>query len=231
MPILAKLQRFATEDARQFAYRILKLSILELLLRPGEKLNEVELANSASMSRTPMHNVMGKLGRENLVEQIPQRGAFVTRIHADRAEQAAWAQSQSGTSVLELLYTLRISSEDFEPLRRNLSQQQYCVATEDYDGAVRHVFKFYKLLYELANLDTVWDSLQYAGADLYRLFHLIASQPENCETALLECRAVLEALEKRDNATACRALQHFYTRLCEQIPLAAEKYPDYFELV
>ncbi len=229
MPILAKLQRINSEDARQFAYRILKLSILELLLHPGEKLNEADLADSLSMSRTPVHDVIGRLGRENLVEQIPKRGAFVTQINVARAEQAAWSQSQAGTAVLETLYTQRVSKTELELLRKNLAEQQFCIATDDNDRAAHKVIEFYHILYRIANLEMVWASLECAGADLRRLAHLVGAQANGCETARLECRAILEALEGRDNAAACRALQHHFARICSQIETLQKERPDFFE--
>ena len=230
MPILAKLQRINSEDARQFAYRILKFSILELLLHPGEKLNEAELAGSLSMSRTPVHDVIGRLSRENLVEQIPQRGAFVARIHPARAEQAAWSQSQTGTAVLEVLYTQRISPAELELLQQNLAKQQFCIATDDRDRAVRIAIDFYRILYQIAHLDMVWASLECAGADLRRLAHLVGTQEGSCESTLLECRAILDAIEHHDHATACRALQHQFVRICSQMPVLQEKQPEFFEV-
>ena len=72
--------RRPSEDARQYAYRIIRKFILELLLLPGQKMNEADLASSLNMSRTPIHDSFFKLSRENLVDVIPKRGAFVSKI-------------------------------------------------------------------------------------------------------------------------------------------------------
>lgn len=229
MSVLANLQRFGTEDARQFAYRILKFSILELLLRPGEKLNEAELAGSLQMSRTPVRDVLGRLGRENLVDQIPQRGAFVSRIRPARAQQAAWAQARTGTAVLDVLYAARLSAPALEPLRKNLARQQFSIAMEDRVGAVRTALEFYATLYELAGMGLVWASLQRAGADLRRLSYLAGTARGGCESTLLECRSMVEALAQHDGIAASRALNHCYERLCRQIAPLQQEHPELFE--
>lgn len=228
MSILASLQRISSEDARQFAYRILKLSILGLLLRPGQKLNEAELADTLQMSRTPVRDVLGRLSREQLVEQIPQRGAFVSQIDPGRAEQAAWAQARMGAAVLDMLYTGQVQGAALDALRENLARQQFCTATDDRAGAVRAAQDFFRLLYRLGRMELAWDSLQAAGADFHRLAQLVGAQEGACESALLECRSLTQALAQRDSAAANRALHHYYARICAQLPALREAQPEVF---
>ncbi|MEG1925682.1 MAG: GntR family transcriptional regulator [Ruthenibacterium sp.] len=228
MPVLATIQRIQGEDARQFAYRMIGLSILELLLRPGEKLSEAELAHSLHMSRTPVHDVLSRLARENLVDLIPQRGAFVVRIDPVRVEQAAWIQTQAGASMLDTLYAERVPAHAFAVLKENLARQQLCIATEDYTQAMRHVVAFHHSLYELANLSLVWHSMQCASADLHRVFQLCAPQPAHCESTFFECRCILDALIARDSAAACRALCHQFQRINDMLPSLLCAHPEFF---
>ena len=228
MPVLATIQRIQGEDARQFAYRMISLSILSLFLRPGEKLSEAELAGSLHMSRTPVHDVLSRLARENLVELIPQRGAFVVRIDPKRAEQSAFVQTQAGVSVLDVLYAERVPANAFEQLQQNLAHQQLCIATQDYQQAVRLVMDFYRSSYELARLSIVWSSIQSAGADFHRIFQLSALQEGNCESTLLECHCIVQALLARDSATASRALRHQFQRIYSAVPLLMRTHPEFF---
>ena len=53
--------RRPSEDARQYAYRIIRKFILELHLLPGQKMNEADLASSLNMSRTQIiHRKSGR---------------------------------------------------------------------------------------------------------------------------------------------------------------------------
>ena len=64
------IARRPTEDARQYAYRVIKNCILELFLPPGQKMNEADLASSLNVSRTPVHDTFTRLSREKLVDVI-----------------------------------------------------------------------------------------------------------------------------------------------------------------
>ena len=101
------IARRPTEDARQYAYRVIKNCILELFLPPGQKMNEADLASSLNVSRTPVHDTFTRLSREKLVDVIPQRGAFVSRIDSERIEHAIWLHTRLGTS---MLYTIFIKN-------------------------------------------------------------------------------------------------------------------------
>lgn len=228
MPVLATVQRTSAEDARQFAYRILKLSILELLLRPGEKLNEAEIAVSLRMSRTPVHDVLGRLARESLVEAIPQRGAFVARIFSARASHAAWVQAQAGVAVLEIIYTAHLQRANLTALQKNLACQEMCLSARNFTQMVRHVSEFHRELYELAHLDMAWESMQRACADYRRLLQLCSEQPGFAQSTLLECRCIADGLAARDNDRACRALNHQFARVEAMLPILQKQYPELF---
>lgn len=65
-----------------FVYLELKRRILELELKPGERLYEPALAASLQVSRTPLREAVRKLIAENLLEQQPTGGVVVPRLEA-----------------------------------------------------------------------------------------------------------------------------------------------------
>ncbi|MEO0399198.1 MAG: GntR family transcriptional regulator [Pseudomonadota bacterium] len=54
---------------------------------PGSHLNEQEIADRFSVSRTPVREAVRHLSSAGLVEVLPRRGAFVTRIPVTRLVQ------------------------------------------------------------------------------------------------------------------------------------------------
>ena len=54
------------------------------VLTPGERLDEVQLANRFSVSRTPIRQVLHQLAASGLVDIAPRRGATVARIGPER---------------------------------------------------------------------------------------------------------------------------------------------------
>ena len=58
----------------------LKEDILSGALRNGEKLTEKDLCDKYEVSRTPVREALVQLQAEGLIENVPNRGAFVTSL-------------------------------------------------------------------------------------------------------------------------------------------------------
>jgi DNA-binding GntR family transcriptional regulator len=65
---------------RQYAYEMLRRSILRLDLLPGEILDENRLVDEIGVSRTLIREAMIGLSSDGLVELLPNRGARVARL-------------------------------------------------------------------------------------------------------------------------------------------------------
>lgn len=65
--------------ARQAA-EIIKTRILEGVLKPGERLNEVYISQSLKISRSPVREAFQRLSQEGFVVLVPRKGAFVSRL-------------------------------------------------------------------------------------------------------------------------------------------------------
>jgi DNA-binding GntR family transcriptional regulator len=61
-------------------YQLLRDLIIQKVVAPGEKLNMEELASRMRVSRTPVHIALSRLAEEGLVEMIPRKGTFVSRL-------------------------------------------------------------------------------------------------------------------------------------------------------
>ncbi len=66
---------------KEIAYGRICGWLLDGKLRPGDPLVEPELARRLGVSRTPVREALGRLSQEGLVEIVPRRGAFVSRVN------------------------------------------------------------------------------------------------------------------------------------------------------
>ena len=69
------------------AYQRIRDAIAGLLLQPGQPLTEASLASWLNMGRTPVREALLLLRDEGLVESIPRKGYFVSRVSADEAKE------------------------------------------------------------------------------------------------------------------------------------------------
>ena len=61
-------------------YENLKRRIITNALKPGDPLNEGILSKELKISKTPVREALQQLEKKGLVENIPGKGAFVSRF-------------------------------------------------------------------------------------------------------------------------------------------------------
>ena len=64
----------------KLVYDILRDEILDLVLPPGSPIDEIQLAERLSMSRTPIREALVRLAGEGLVTTLPNRSTVVSNI-------------------------------------------------------------------------------------------------------------------------------------------------------
>lgn len=223
------LARKASEDARQYAYRVLSFCILEFVLLPRQKLNEISLAESLAVSRTPVHDTFFKLSRENLVELYPKRGAFVSTLDPDRVEQAVWSHIQLGKAALNTIYVKNPDPSQFFVLRYLNHQMEDMLLRRELDGISRVITDYMHQLYILAgDMDFIWDSVQKIDVDFRRVLYLSALNTTVAEGFIYGLSALTDAVSER----SCDRAGDIYASLLSRIPLLLKPvqqiHPDYF---
>ena len=67
-------------------YTELQEDVLTGKLKPGEKLTEQKICNEYKVSRTPVREALRQLEMDGLIENIPNRGAFVLGLSTQDLE-------------------------------------------------------------------------------------------------------------------------------------------------
>lgn len=70
-------------DSGERAYRTIRKLLVEFSLRPGERINEVQLSRTLSLSRTPIREALNRLASDGFVEFSPNRGFHVRALSTD----------------------------------------------------------------------------------------------------------------------------------------------------
>ena len=68
-------------------YKTLRREILEMIVKPGEKLSEAQLAEKYQTSRAPVRYAIQRLEQEKLVQVKPQIGTIVAPIPPNAAKE------------------------------------------------------------------------------------------------------------------------------------------------
>lgn len=115
----------------KLVYQILRDDILNLTLPPGSPIDEIQLSERLSMSRTPIREALVRLAGEGLVTTLPNRSTVVSNID--------FLNLHHFFDALTLMYrvTTRLAAEyrsdaDLEVIRKH--QAAFARAVEDQDA-------------------------------------------------------------------------------------------------
>lgn len=223
------LARRTSEDARQYAYRVLSFCILEFVLFPKQKLNEVSLAESLKLSRTPVHDTFFRLSRENYVDLYPKRGAFVSTIDPDRVQQAVWSHIQLGKAALNAIYIKNPDPSQLFTLRYLNHQIEDMLLRRELDGISRVITDYMRQLYILAgDMDFIWESLQKTDVDFRRILYLSALNTTVAEGFVYELSALTDAVSERNYDRSCDIYTSILSRTLMLLKPVQQIHPDYF---
>jgi DNA-binding GntR family transcriptional regulator len=178
--------------------------IVSLRLRPGERIQELEVAQLLGVSRTPVREAIKVLTAEGLVELLPLRGAIVKAFSAkdarDMLEVIALVESYAGEracqasqSRIDEILELHRQMKVFFEARQRL---EYFALNQRIHDALIALADNETLSMTHATLSKRMRSLRYSGN----------STPENWNDAMTEHEQMMTALAARDGQALARIM-------------------------
>jgi DNA-binding GntR family transcriptional regulator len=197
-----RLQRAGLHE--QAAMR-LKMLIIKGTLKPGQILNEVELAEKLGISRTPLREAIKLLGAQGLIELRQNRSARVAMMQADEIGQLFEAMA----GIEEFAADLAAQRMTQRELKRLASLQEQIERHHDSRSLDEYFLanqQIHLMIVEAARNRPLQEAhaLLFGRAERARYFAL--SRSERWDESILEHRALLQALEARDGARAARLI-------------------------
>ena len=190
---------------RQRVLEVLQEEILELRLRPGQRLVERELVERIGVSRTTVREVLRQLAAEGLVTTIPQRGATVA-IPSPREAAEVYEVRALLEALVARQFAERASAEKVAELRRvfDAMEREYG-ETHEPRQLLRAKGAFYEALFDGADNATARSILEGFQARLAVLRAATLASRGRAERSLDELRAIVEAIEDGDGEAAAAA--------------------------
>ncbi len=171
-------------------------AISERRLPPGTKLGEQALSDLFSCNRANVRRALASLAAQNVVDLIPNRGAFVISPSPKDAQDVFQARRAIERMVMEAACT-RVKDKDLDDLAGIIRAEQDARQTKDAPRALRLSTQFHLRLAEVAGNAVLTRFL----ADLTLRSALIIGlygndMPSHCEQG--EHDRILAALRDRD---------------------------------
>jgi len=206
----------------QTVYDALKQSIVDLTLEPGSPLDEVTLAETFSMSRTPIREALVRLSAEGLVSQLPNRNTIVAPIDFGMLP----VYFEALTLMYRVTTRLAASSRTQKQLEiMRLHQAAYARAVEEEDvvGMIGHNRDFHAAIADAGGnpyFTSLFVRLLDEGRRILRLYYYKSFNDHLPRKYVDEHDAIVAAIEVQD-AELCDRLA---ARHAEQIVAQIQRY-------
>ena len=197
----AKLQRENTHDE---IYEKIFVAILEHRLHPGTKLVEERLAEIFSVSRARVREVLARLAHEQIVDMIPQRGAYVAKPSIEQALDVFEARRLIEPAVLRRLIET-LTPEKLARLRQHQELELDARRREDKRAVVRLSGEFHSLAAELAGNTELARSMRELSVKTCLMIFLYDA-PTSTSCRADEHSQIIEAIARRDPSRAERLM-------------------------
>lgn len=209
-------------------HTVLRQAIIRLDLPPGATIRKEEIAARFGVSRTPVSEALGRLADEGLVEVLPQRGSFVSRIRMHDVDEAAFLREALEVAIVRAVAPA-IDARQVAELRRNLRRQEAALSGGELEAFHRHDEDLHGLLCRFVGYPRLQTVVDRSRAQLDRARRLLLPVPGRVGDTLDEHRAIVDALAARDADAAEEAMRHHLRRTPAILASMAAGRPDLFD--
>jgi DNA-binding GntR family transcriptional regulator len=186
---------------------LLRQRIFKRELEPGSWIDEVKLAQEYGISRTPLREALKVLAAEGLITMKVRRGAYVTEVSetdlADVYHLLSLLESDAAGVVAE-----RATDEQLKDLQVLHKELESATGNRDKFFALNE--RFHMRLLEIAG--NRWRDQMVA--DLRKVMklnrHNSLLKAGRVKESMLEHRAIMEALARRDAKSAVKKMQEHF---------------------
>jgi DNA-binding GntR family transcriptional regulator len=208
LPALPPAEGAALSQA-EAAYRQLRDKLIMLEIRPGEPINDGQLAAELGFGRTPVREAIKRLETDHLVVSYPRRGTFVTSV--DFTELADISEIRE---LLEPLAARRAANRASAAMRQELLEVANKIAHLDSGPAesrdlMRYDLTVHRLIYRAAANPHLEDTLIRYDNLATRIWCLVLDKVPSVSGHITEHVDLLEAIAAGDAERAGQlALEH-----------------------
>lgn len=187
----------------EIVYESLREAIVSQILKPGERLMEIELADELGVSRTPVREAIRKLELEGFVVMIPRKGAYVADLSIKDINEVFEIRG-SLEALAAGLAAQRATKEEIEEMERNLVLTAKQWEGNDLIETIEVDTQFHELIYNASKNARLVTMIKDLREQVQRFRTTTLSVPGRLKFALDEHRRIVEAIAARDEQEAKR---------------------------
>lgn len=188
-------------------YQEIQKDILSGIIPSDTKLTEQAVCKKYNVSRTPVREAFRQLEADGLIENIPNRGAFVTgltkRDISDLFDLRALFEIQAVEWAIK-----RMTAEDIESLRETVDFMEFYTLKDDIDKVLSFNSQFHSIIYAGTKDRMIQKTLSTYQTYLRHSAPASNYTGDYLKTLLEEHQAIFNAVESGNTAAGRKAMEY-----------------------
>ncbi len=214
-------------SAAQWLIEELKRAIVEMEIPPGAKLSEQEIAARYDVSRQPVREALIALARSRLIDVQPQRGSIVTKLSVSRMREARLLREAIEVAIV------REACKGIDPVIRReiddiLAEQAKFAQRGDRREFRRCDAEFHDAVARGAGFPYAWETIRELKLHTDRICKLTMADPEHMTALIEDHRAIIGAIDRRDEEHAVAEMRRHLTEILRVLPRIEAQHGDWF---
>jgi len=220
-------QKGSRVSASQQIYATLRQQVIDLTLPPGTQLSKKKIASTFGVSETPVREALMLLEEEGLVDIFPQSRTEVAYIDVQSAREAHFLRRSVEVEIARSLCG-KITETQLIDLRSIVQHQNAHLKTNDLAAFAEADSKFHRSMYEMANVDGLWDIIHARRAHLDRLRHLHLPTKGKACAIIKDHNAIIDAIKSGSPDAAEFAVREHIKGTVSATDEIRAHFPEYF---
>ena len=188
-------------------YNEIQKDILSGELASGSKLTESAICKRYSVSRTPVREAFRQLEADGLIENIPNRGAFVTGL--TRRDISDLFDLRTLFEIQAVEWAIRrMSPEDVDKLRETVEFMEFYTLKEDVEKVLQFNSQFHNIIYAGTKNRMIQKTLSAYQTYLKHSAPAKTFTADYLHTVIDEHKAIFAAFEIRNVAAGRKAMEY-----------------------
>ena len=214
-------------SVQEMVYRTLRDKIVSMELKPGTIISTQEIADSMSVSRTPVREAFIRLQREELLDVAPQRSTMVSKINMDRVYQERFIREALEIEAMQKFVEVA-TAESLNRMRRNIENQYAAIAEQRYIDFLELDNAFHQAAFTETHEDLGRSIVQQMNGHYDRIRLISAWEGQIVSAAMQEHERYVDYIERKDTARARKLLRTHLQALRVQEEILLTNWSEYF---
>ncbi len=224
--MLALSEQKKGETAKQYVTRTLRSNIVDLHLKPGDKINENVLCDIYGISRTPIREAILELSQKKMIDIYAKQGTYVSYIHTQDVQDFLSLRVLLESELMDIACEVATPA-DIDALKENVAIWAHLMSTGNISRIQQQDKLFHHYIYNMCNRHFWHDVIESCVSQFDRTVHLMFHCLD-LGLFLNDHIQIVDAIEARDSEKARSVIKDHLNRYQKHRAACENLYPNYF---